>query len=96
MSLQFMKKNQIYQYLFYDYHPVYILATVGDTSTSVSNSPVSLHTVLDPFKHSSLDFTNPKQTFVQIQLLATDYGKSLFSGLFVPKASKTFGTLLNV
>ena len=89
-----MKKNQFYQYLFYDYHLVFILATVGDTSTSISNSLVSLHTIYDPFKHSRLDFSNPKQTFVHIQLLATDYGKSLFSGLFVPKASKTFGTLL--
>ena len=66
---------------------------MGDTSTSISNSPVSLHTALDPFKQSRLDFSNPKQTFVQIQLLETDYGKYLFSDLLVPKASKTFGAL---
>ena len=66
---------------------------MGDTSTSISNSPVSLHTALDPFKQSRLDISNPKQTFVHIQLLETDYGKYLFSDLLVPKASQTFGAL---
>ena len=38
-------------------------------------------------------FCNPKQTFVRIRLLEIDYRKTLFSDLFVPKASKTFGFL---
>ena len=84
ISLQFTKKNQMYQYLFYDYHLVYILATVWDTSMSISNSAVFLHTVLDPLK------SNSKQTFVWIQLLGIDYGRSLFSDSFLPDASTLF------
>ena len=62
----------MHQYLFYDHHLVYILATVWDTSMSISNSANFLHTVLDPLKQSRLDFSNPKQTFVRIQLLEID------------------------
>ena len=58
------KKIQIYQYLFYDYHLFYILVTVWDTSTSISNSAVFLYTALDPLKQKRLDFSNPKQTCV--------------------------------
>ena len=79
------------QYVFHDYHLVYILTTVWDTSTSISNSALFLNTILDPLKQSRLDSSNPKRTFVRI--LEIDYGKTLFSDLFVPKASKTFGTL---
>ena len=57
ISLQLTKKNQKYQYLFYDYYLVHILATVWDTSTSILNSAVFLHTALDPLKQSRFDFT---------------------------------------
>ena len=36
---------------------------------SISNSTFFIHSVLDPFKQNRLDFSNPKQTFVWIQLL---------------------------
>ena len=36
------KESQMYLNLFYDYHLVYILAIVWDTSTSISNSAVFL------------------------------------------------------
>ena len=83
----------MYQHLFYDYHLVYILATVLGTSTSISNSAVFLHTVLDPLKQSRLDFSNAKQTFVRIQLFEIDCGGLSFQIKFVPNASKHFGTL---
>ena len=60
ISLQFTKNIQMYQYFFYDYHLVYILATVRDASTSISNSAVFLHTVLDSLKQRRLDFRSPK------------------------------------
>ena len=66
---------------------------IWDTSTPISNSAVFQHTVLDPLKQSRFDFSNPKQTFVQIQLLEIDYGRFVFSDSFVPDASKTSGTL---
>ena len=72
------KKIQMYQYLFYDYQPVYIFATVWHTSTSLSNSSVFLQTVHDTLKQSRLDFSNLKQTFVRIQLLEIECGTSLF------------------
>ena len=75
----------MYLYLLYDYHLVYILATLWDTSMSMSNYAVLLHTVLDPLKQSRLDFSNPKQTFVRIQLLETECGKSLFSHIICAK-----------
>ena len=62
----------MYQYLFYGYHLVYILVTVPDTSTLISNSPVFPHAVLNPLKQSRLDFSHPKETFVRIQLLELD------------------------
>ena len=62
--------------MFYDYHLVYILATVWDTSTSISDSSVFLHTVLDPLEQSRLGFSNPKETFVRIQLLEIGRGRS--------------------
>ena len=94
------KKNQMYQYSFTKKKKsnvsifvlwlsyVHILATVWDTSMPISNSAVFQHTVLDPLKQSRFDFSNPKQTFVRIQLLEIDYGRSLFSDSFVPDASK--------
>ena len=36
---------------------------------SISNSTFFTHSVLYPFKQNRLDFSNPKQTFVWIQLL---------------------------
>ena len=87
ISLNFMKnKIQMYQYLFYDYYLVYILATVWDTSTSISNFTVFQHTVLNLLKQSRLDFSNPKQTFVRIQLLEIDCGRSLFSDIICDNA----------
>ena len=72
------EKIQMYQYLLYDYHLVHTLATVWDTSTSISNSAVFLHIVLDLVKQSRFDFSNHKQTFVRIQLIEIDYKRSLF------------------
>ena len=77
ISLQFTnRKFQMYQYLFYDYRLVYILGTVWDTSTSISNSAIFLHTSLDRLKQSRLDFSNSKQT-----LLKFNYLKSITEGL---------------
>ena len=59
----------MYQYMFYDYYLVYILDTVWDTSTSISNSGVLLYPVFDPLKQCRLDFSSPKQTFAGIWLL---------------------------
>ena len=75
----------MYQHLFYNYHLIYILAPVWDTSTSISNPSGFLYTVLDPLKQSALDFTNPKQTFVRMQLLEVDCGSSHFSGSICAK-----------
>ena len=75
----------MYQHLFYNYHLIYILAPVWDTSTSISNPSGFLYTVLDPLKQSALDFTNPKQTFVRMQLLEVGCGSSLFSGSICAK-----------
>ena len=75
----------MYQHLFYNYHLIYILAPVWDTSTSISNLSGFLYTVLDPLKQSALDFTNPKQTFVRMQLLEVDCGSSHFSGSICAK-----------
>ena len=36
---------------------------------------------LDPLKQSRLDFSNPKQTFIRIQLLEINCERSLFSGI---------------
>ena len=47
---------------------------------------------IDRLEQSRFDFSNPKQTFVRIQLLEIDYGRSLFSDSFVPDTSKTFGS----
>ena len=79
------KKNQTYQYLFYDYHVFYISATVWDTSTSISNSIVFLHILLDPRKESRFDISNPRETFVLIQLLEIDFRTSLFSDISCAK-----------
>ena len=77
--------NKMYQSLFYDYQLVYILVTIRDISTSVLNFAVLVYTVLDPLKQSELDFSNPKQTLVGIQLLETDCGRSLFSDISCAK-----------
>ena len=79
------KNPQTYQYLFYDYHLVYILATVWDTSTSISNSAVFLHIVLDPLKQRRPDFSQPKKTFVRIQLLEIKCWKSFYSDIICCK-----------
>ena len=71
--------------LFYDYHLVYILAAVWDTSMSTSNSAVFQHTVLNPIEQSRLDFSEPKQTLAQIQLLENNCGSSLFSDIIFAK-----------
>ena len=44
----------MYQYLFYDYYIVHILATVCDASTSTLNFAVFLHTVVDPLNKADL------------------------------------------
>ena len=49
-----------------------------------------LHTVLDPLKQSRLDFSNPKETFVRIQLLEIDYRRSLFSDISCTKREYNF------
>ena len=80
----------MYQHLFYNYHLIYILAPVWDTSTSISNPSGFLYTVLDPIKQSTLDFTNPKQTFVRMQLLEVDCGSShFFCAKFLEPSSHT-------
>ena len=60
---------------------------------SILNSAVFLDTTFNPLLESRFEFSDPKQTFVQIQFLEISYGRSLFSDSFVPNASQTFGTL---
>ena len=82
------KKIQMCRYLFYDYHLVYILATVWDTSTSISNFVVFLNTIFDSLKQSRLDFSNPKQTlFKSNYFKSTSYSLS-FQISFVSNKSK--------
>ena len=73
----------MYQYLFYDYHLVYILATVWDTSTSISDFTVFQHTV-----HHLLKLILATQSKL---LLESNYLKLTAEGLsfhapFVPNA----------
>ena len=75
----------MYQYLLYDYRLVYILVAVWDKLTSISNSTVFLHTVLDPLKQSWLDFSNTKQILARIQLLEIDCGGSFFLDIICGK-----------
>ena len=67
-----------------------------DTSTSISNSAVFLHTVLYPLKQSRLDFTNPKQTFVRIQSFEIDWGRSHFLDISYAKPKQNFWHSLRI
>ena len=76
-------KIQMYQYLFYDYHLVYVLATVCDTSTSISDFTIFLHTVLNLLK--LILATQSKLLFESNYLKLTAEGLS-FQTSFVPNA----------
>ena len=63
-----------------------------DTSTSISNSPVFLHTALDSLKAKLILATQSKLLFRSDDLKLRAEGLS-FQISFVPNGSKTFGTL---
>ena len=93
ISLQFIKKNQIYQFLFCGYHLVHILEIVWDTSTSISNPAIFLHTVLDLLNKADLILaTQSKLVFEFSSLKLTAEGLS-FPISVVPDVSKAFHTL---
>ena len=87
------KEIQMYQNLFHDYHLVYIWRQCEIHQRQFQIPLFFFILFFDLLKQSRLDFSNLKSTFVRIQLLGSYYGKTLFSDLFVPKASKTFSTL---
>ena len=66
----------MYQYLFYDYYIVHILATVWDTSTSTLNFAVFLQTVVDPLNKVDLLLVTQSKL-----LCESSYVKSITEGL---------------
>ena len=95
ISLQFTKKKiQIYQYLFYDYHLVHILATVWDyINVSFKFRCFCTYISRTPLNKAYLTLaTQSKFSFNSSDLKSTADSLS-FEISFVPNESKTFGTL---
>ena len=75
----------MYQYLFYDYHLVYILVAVSDTSMSIPNSAVFLHTVLDPLNKADLILATQSKLFFESNQLKSTAERLSFQMSFVLK-----------
>ena len=92
-NLWIWKKFEMHQYLFFDYHLVYILAIVWDTSMSVLNSAVFLHTILDPLNKADLILATQSNLLPESSYLKSTAEGLSFQISVVLNASKTFCTL---
>ena len=79
-------KTQMYQYLFYDYHLVYILTTVWDTSTSISNFAVFQHTFPPSLNKADLILATQSKLLFESNYLKLTAKVLSFQTSFVPNA----------
>ena len=67
------------------YHVVGTFTLQCIKSLSISNSNDFLHTFLNPLTQTKFDFNSRKQTFVCIQLVEMDFGRSFFPDIICAK-----------
>ena len=82
-------KIQMYQYLFYDYHLVYILATVWDTSTSISNFAVFQHTFPPSLNKADLILATQSKLLFESNYLKLTAEDLSFQTSFVSNATNS-------
>ena len=92
---QFTKKKiQMYQYLFYDYHPVYILATVWDNHQRQFQIPLFFCILFStPLNNADLILATQSKLLFESNYLKSTVECLSFQISIVSNASKTIGTL---